>query len=201
MDFSQIEASVRQTLDDNSTTDKLWSQGDILEYARDAENEACERADLIKDNTSSLTDIAVNTSTGTYGIASTVISVMSVMMTLGSEPLMETSEKVLDLSVSGWRVATGTPRSYVKTPTNKIILYPMPVVADTVNMTVSRFPNTPMTVLGSPEVDSRYHQGLILWMLYRAYLKNDSETLNTDKASDYKKAFEKFFGPKKILND
>jgi hypothetical protein len=38
-------------------------------------------------------------------------------------------------------------------------------------------------------------------MLYRAYLKNDSETLNTDKASDYKNAFEKYFGPKKILRD
>lgn len=201
MDFSEIESSVRTTLDDNSTTDKLWSQGDILEYARDAENEACERADLLIDNTSALTDISVTTSTATYGIASTVISVMSAKMTLGSEPLMETSEKVLDLSVSGWRTATGTPRSYVKTPTNKIILYPKPIVADTVNLTVSRFPNTPMTVLGSPEVDSRYHQGLILWMLYRAYLKNDSETLNTDKASDYKKAFEKYFGPKKILND
>lgn len=201
MDFSQIETSVRQTLDDNSTTDKLWSQSDILEYARDAENEACERADLIIDDSSALTSIVATTGTGTYGIASTVISVMSAMLSLGSEPLMETSEKVLDLSVSGWRTATGTPRSYVKTPTNKIILYPMPVVVDTLNMTVSRFPNTPMAINGSPEVDSRYHAGLILWILHRAYLKNDSETLNTGKAADYAKQFERFFGPKKILND
>jgi len=123
------------------------------------------------------------------------------MMSLGSESLMETSELILDLSVSGWRVATGTPRSYVKTPTNKIILYPMPIVADTINMTVSRFPNTLMTLTGSPEVDSRYHQGLILWMLHRAFSKNDSETLNTDKAADYEKQFDKFFGPKKRLSD
>ena len=113
MDFSQIETSVRQTLDDNSTTDKLWSQDDILEYARDAENEACERADLLIDNTSSLTDITADTSTGTFGIASTVISVRSAMMSLGSEPLMKTSEEVLDKSFSGWRTASGTPRSYV----------------------------------------------------------------------------------------
>jgi hypothetical protein len=201
MDFSSMELSARRTLDDNSTTDKLWSQSELLEYARDAESEACERADLIVDSTSALTDIAVNTSTGTYGIASTVISVMSAKMSLGSTPLMESSEKVMDLSIVGWRTDTGTPRSYVMTPTNNIIIYPIPSAIDTVNMTVSRFPNTPMTLTGSPEVDPRYHEGLILWMCHRAYLKNDSETLNTDKASDYKKAFERYFGPKKILND
>jgi hypothetical protein len=201
MDFPTMELSARRTLDDNSTSDRLWSQTELLEYAQDAENEACERADLLIDSTSTFTDIAVNTSTGTYGIASTVISVRSAMLASGTEPLMETSEEVLDKSVSGWRTEEGTTRSYVMTPTNKIILYPIPSVASTVNLTVSRFPNTPMTITGSPEVDSRYHQGLILWMLYRAYLKNDSETLNTDKAADYLKLFEKYFGPKKILND
>lgn len=201
MDFSSMELSARQTLDDNSTSDRLWSRLELLEYAQDAENEACERADLIIDTESSLTSITVNTSTGTYGIASTVISVKSAMMSTGSEPLMETSEKVLDLSVSGWRTANGTVRSYVMTPTNKIILYPIPSAVSVLNMTVSRFPNTPMTITGSPEVDARYHQGLVLWMCYRAYLKNDSETLNTDKAVDYLKLFEKYFGPKRILND
>jgi hypothetical protein len=201
MDFSTMELSARQTLDDNSTADRLWSQLELLEYAQDAENEACERADLLIDSTSAFTDITVNTSTGTYGIASTVISVRSAMLASGVEPLMETTEEVLDKSVSGWRTAGGVARSYVMTPTNTIILYPIPSVASTLSLTVSRFPNTPMTLTGSPEIDSRYHQGLVLWMLYRAYLKNDSETLNTDKAADYLSLFEKYFGPKKILND
>ncbi len=201
MDFSEIENSVRQTLDDNSNIDKLWSQDDILEYARDAESEACERADLIVDNTSSLTDIAVNTSTGTYGLAGTVIAIKSAIMSLGSIPLMETTEEVLDNTESGWRTKTGTPRSYIKTPTNNIILYPLPIVADTINMTVSRFPNTPMVVTGSPEVGDRYHAGLLEWILHRAYMKNDSETLNVGKAADHKKKFVEFFGPKKILSD
>jgi hypothetical protein len=58
-----------------------------------------------------------------------------------------------------------------------------------------------MTVGGSPEIDSRYHAGLLLWILHRAYMKNDSETLNVDKALDYKAQFEEFFGPKKIFSD
>lgn len=201
MDFSQIEASVRSTLDDNTTVDKLWSQDDLLEYARDGENEICERLLVIKDNTSSLTNISVNTSTGTYGLSATIVTIDSAKMALGTEPLMETSEHVLDFTVSNWRAETGTPRSYIKTPTNSIVLYPVPIVVDTVNMSVSRFPTTPMTVGGSPEIDARYHAGLLEWILHRAYMKNDSETLNVGKASDHKKKFEQFFGQKKILSD
>jgi hypothetical protein len=37
--------------------------------------------------------------------------------------------------------------------------------------------------------------------MQRAYMKNDSETLNVDKAKDYEAQFEKYFGPKKRLSD
>ncbi len=201
MDFSQIETSVRRTLDDDSVGDKLWSQEEILEYARDAESEACERADLIIDGSSGLTSITVDTSTGTYGLAVTITDVKSIKMSSGTEPLMETSERVLDNSVPSWRTATGTPRSYLKTPTNNIIIYPIPTAVDTMQMTVARFPNIPMTVDGSPEIDDRYHAGLLEWVLHRAYMKNDSETLNVGKAKDHKDKFESIFGPKRILND
>jgi hypothetical protein len=201
MTFAEIEQSVRQTLDDNSGTDTLWSQADILEYARDAENEACERANLIIDSTSALTDISAVSATASYALPVTVVTVESAIMALGSQPLMETSERVLDMSHSSWRTETGTPRSYIKSPTNKLTLFPIPIVNDTINMTVSRFPNTPMVVGGSPEIDDRYHPGLILWILHRAYMKNDSETLNVEKAKDYNKKFIEFFGNKIIYND
>ncbi len=201
MDFSEIENSARITLDDNSVGDKLWSQAELLEYAQDAENEICERIDAIIDNSSGLTIIAVNTSTGSYVLSNTIVDVKSARMFGGTYPLMRTSESVLDMSFLNWRTQAGTPRSYAKTPTNNIIIHPKPDTADTILMTVSRFPTTPMSVSGSPEVDARYHEGLILWIIHRAYMKNDSETLNVDKAKDYKKKFEEYFGPKKILRD
>ncbi|KKK49288.1 hypothetical protein LCGC14_3136560, partial [marine sediment metagenome] len=98
MDFSEIENSVRITADDNSAGDKLWSQPEILEYTNDAEKEACERADLLIDETSSFTDIGINTSTGTYSLSLTVTDIQSAKLALGTKPLMETSRKVLDLS-------------------------------------------------------------------------------------------------------
>jgi hypothetical protein len=201
MDFSTIETSVRRTLDDNSVGDKLWSQEEILEYARDAENEACERADLIIDSTSGLTNLGIVGSVGTYGLAVTITNILSIKPDDSAEPLMETSERILDNTVPSWRTEAGTPRSFVRTPTNSIIIYPIPVTADTVQMTVSRFPNIPMTTNGSPEIDARYHAGLIEWILHRAYMKNDSETLNVDKANDHALKFEAYFGKKKILND
>ncbi len=201
MDFSEIELSIRLTLDDNSTGDRLWSQAEILENAQDAENEACERQNLLVDETSAFTDISINTSTGTYALSNTITEVQSAKLALGTEPLMETSRKVLDHSFSNWAANSATPRSYFRSATNRITLYPKPIVADTLNMTVARFPAAPMTVAGSPEIDVRYHPGLLLWILYRCYMKNDSETLNVDKAMDYKAQFETFFGPKKILPD
>jgi hypothetical protein len=201
MDFSEIENSVRITLDDNSAGDKLWSQGEILEYAQDAENEACERADLLVDETSAFTDISVDTSTAIYSISNTITNIKSAKLALGTKPLMKTSRKVLDLSFSNWPASTSTPRSYFLSATNKITVYPKPIIADTLNMAVARFPTAPMTVGGSPEIDARYHPSLLLWILYRCYMKNDSETLNVDKAMDYKAQFEEFFGPKKILPD
>jgi len=201
MTYEEMETSVRITLDDNSSGDRLWTSGELLEYARDAENEACERANLLIDETSSYTDISINTSTGTFSISNTITDVISAKLALGTEPLMETSRKVLDYSFSNWAANTATPRSYFKSATNKITLYPKPIVADTLNMTVARFPTTPMALDGSPEIDARYHPGLLQWILYRAYMKNDSETLNVDKAMDHKAQFIKFFGEKQILSD
>lgn len=201
MDFSEIQVSVRQTLDDNTTGDRLWSETDILEYARDAENEACERAGLLLDNSSAFTDIAVNTSTAQYTLSNTITEVRSAIMALGTKPLMATSEKVLDLSFAGWRSKTGTPRSYFVSATNEIRVYPQPIVVDTINMTVARFPNIPMLTTGSPEIEARDHAGLLEWILYRAYMKNDSETLNVDKALDHKANFVKIFGEKIVRKE
>jgi hypothetical protein len=201
MTFAEIETSVRLTLDDNSSDDQLWTQQELLAYAQDAENEACERAGLIIDSTSGLTAVPVVTSTGTYGIASTIITIDSIKMNLGTNPLIETTERVLDITTPSWRTETGTVRAYIKTPTNNITLYPIPTDVDTAVMTVTRFPATPMTLLGSPEIDARYHAGLLFWILHRAYMKNDSETLNVDKAKDYGQQFVTWFGKKVIHAD
>ncbi|KKK47710.1 hypothetical protein LCGC14_3152440, partial [marine sediment metagenome] len=184
MDFSEIELSTRITLDDNTTGDRLWSQAEILEYAQDAENEAAERAGLLLDNSGAFTDISVNTSTALYTMSNTIVDVRSAIMALGTKELLRTTEKVLDLSYASWRSNTGTPRSYFVSATNEIRVYPQPIVVDTINMTVTRFPNTPMTINGSPEIQARDHPGLLEWILYRSYMKNDSETLNVDKALD-----------------
>lgn len=201
MNFLELELSARITVDDNSPGDRLWSQAEWLEYANDAENEACERANLLIDSTNSLTNIAVVTSTAILTISELIIEIQRAHLLLGTEPLLETTEKVLDLTILSWRSVTGTPRSFVRDETNKIRLFPYPIVADTLDLKVSRFPLTAMTTGDSPEIDARYHAGLLDWMIHRAYSKNDSETLNIGKAKDYAQRFEKRFGPKRILPD
>ena len=122
MNFLEMESSVRITLDDNTPGDKLWNQDEFLEYANDAENEACERANLIIDSTNALTNIAYTTSTGILTISELIIEIQRAHPLLNTEPLMETTEKVLDLTTPSWRSENGTPRSYVRDETNKIRL-------------------------------------------------------------------------------
>jgi len=209
MNFAEIEASARNTLDDNSASDNLWSQSELLEYAQDAENEACERANLLID---SITEgVALYSSGITIGqnllaISELIIEIISFKLdgpgVASNKHLEETTERVMNLTYPNWEdMPNGAPRLWFRRNTNSLWVHPKPIGNNVVTLTVSRHPITPMSTGGSPEIDARYHPGLILWILHRAYMKNDSETLNTDKAKDYGQQFVTWFGKKVIHKD
>jgi hypothetical protein len=50
------------------------------------------------------------------------------------------------------------------------------------------------TLQTSPEINEQYHEGLLNWAAHLAYMKNDSETYNTDKAKYYENLFTAQFG-------
>ncbi len=178
--------------------DLFWSLEEWTEYANDAENEACIRANLILDKSSGLTSIAVLSGTATYTISELILIVKRAKLTSGTEPLVKTSRRVLDATYPGWEAESGTVRSWLPDESNKIVLYKSPSAADTLNLMVSRLPLTPMLLADkltdTPEIDVQYHEGLLDWMLHRAYSKQDSETLDKGKAKEHLARFEKRFG-------
>jgi hypothetical protein len=178
--------------------DLLWSLDEWTEYANDAENEACIRGNLIIDKSTALTSIAVLSGIGTYSIDEKILEIRRVKLASGTEPLVKTSKKVLDATYPNWETDTGTVRSWFHDGTNKITLYKLPNTATTMSLMVSRLPLVPMTLANklteSPEVDAMYHQGLVDWMLLRAYSKQDTETLDKGKAKEHLTRFTKRFG-------
>ncbi len=187
--------------------DLLWSEDEWTEYANDAENEACIRANILIDRSSSLTSIAVFSGTATYSIDEKILLIKRAKLLSGTEPLVKTHRRVLDATYPNWEVDTGAVRSWLPDGTNKITLYKSPVANTTLSLMVSRLPLAAMLLAEkltvSPEIDSQYHLGLVDWMLHRAYSKQDSETLDKGKAKEHLDRFTKRFGerpPASVIN-
>lgn len=90
---------------------------------------------------------------------------------------------------------TGFPAYFLNEPGNTITFVRAPSCADTAYLVVSRIPLTPFTFSTSPEIDEKYHEGLMDWAAHLAYMKNDSDTTNLNMAKVYDDKFVRQFGP------
>jgi hypothetical protein len=199
MNLSEIIIAAQNQADEVlDKPDLLWTEAEWTEYANDAENEACIRANILIDKTSALATIAVISGTATYSIDEKILLIKRAKLLSGTEPLVKTSRRVLDATYSNWEVDTGTVRSWLPDDTNKITLYKSPIASDTLSLMISRLPLEAMLLadklIVSPEIDTQYHLGLIDWMLHRAYSKQDSQTLDLGKAKEHLARFTKRFG-------
>ena len=178
--------------------DLLWSLEEWTEYANDAENEACIRANLIIDRTSAFAVINVISGTATYSIDEKILLIKRAKLSSGTEPLVKTSRRVLDATYPNWEMDTGTVRSWLPDGSNKITLYKSPLASGILNLMISRLPAAAMLLADkltdTPEIDTQYHQGLVDWMLFRCYSKQDSQTLDLGKAKEHLKRFTARFG-------
>ncbi len=202
-----IIASQNQADEIIAAADLLWSLAEWTEYANEAENEACIRANLILDRTSALSVINVLSGTATYSIDEKILLIKRAKLSSGTEPLVKTSRRVLDATYPNWETDTGDVRSWLPDGTNKITLYKSPIANTTLNLMISRLPSAAMLLADkltvSPEIDTQYHLGLVDWMLHRAYSKQDAETLDKGKAKEHLARFTKRFGerpPASTLN-
>jgi len=89
----------------------------------------------------------------------------------------------------------GQPDYFINEPTNTLTLVLSPSANDTAYLVVSRIPLIPFTLQTSPEIEEKYHEGLMDWAAYLAFKKPDSDTLNLNLAALYEKEFTAQFGP------
>lgn len=194
----EIRTTTRTTLDDTSTVDQLWTDIELNEYINDAENQSCKIADLLIDSTTASTcDITLVSGTATYSISPLILKILRAFIDGSTRPLVQTTKRVLDLTYALWASASGDERSFFIGDTNKLTIYKKPDGSGTLRLTISRLPLVAMSADGdSPEIDAQYHDGMIDWVLYRAYSKQDSKTLDPEKAEIHKNVFNERFGIK-----
>lgn len=89
----------------------------------------------------------------------------------------------------------GQPYCFLNEPTNTITFILAPSANDTAQLVVSRIPLLPFTLTSSPEIEERYHEGLLDWAAHLAFRKPDSETINLNLSAIYEQDFTRQFGP------
>jgi hypothetical protein len=89
---------------------------------------------------------------------------------------------------------TGYPTYFINEPTNTITFVLAPSAIDTAQLVVSRIPLLPFTLQTSPEIEEKYHEGLMDWAAHLAFRKPDSDTLNLNLSKLYEDQFTAQFG-------
>ena len=112
--------------------------------------------------------------------------------------VVKTTRSEMDSYFKTWNQKRGDPRSYISEIEGELTLLPIPILASTLTMIVSRFPISDMSDLNadSPEIPEKYHFDLIDWICHLAFLKRDADTFNQEAANFYDAAFSRTFGPR-----
>ena len=172
MTLDELLDACRQETDDMEAP-QLWSDAEFKFWLNEAEREACIRARLIEDVSSAATTVSVTTATAIYALHASVLDVLRIEATLNP-----------GVALTRW---TLTP--------DKLVLATVPLVADTLNLTIVRLPLADFTAAAStPEIQAHHHRRLVDWALFRAYSKRDSQTDNPGLAAQHLALFEQSFG-------
>lgn len=220
MDAGQLLAVFRARVHD-TVAPYLWADVEAIEFLNDAQNEAAERANLLRDSTTAeICQISVVAGTAVYLLDPRIISVERAKLDSQRQPMQITSTPAMDGprsasrpgwpqqwrangtwladSGAGWETQTGTPYFLVLDAEGdrwKATLAGIPIVNDTLRLQVFRFPLADIEdEADEPEIPARLHVRLVDWMEYRAYSKKDTETYDEKLAARAAGAFESAFG-------
>jgi hypothetical protein len=220
MTGQELIANLRESILDDTAPPYLWSDTELLRGLNYAEVQACRRAHLIIDGTTA-NDNGTAATAGTmgqkplcaltiiadqafYNLSPKILQIKRCQLKSMTYPLIgPVAYPELDEKMSGWIGTSGTfgtagsggvPTYFLNEPGNTITFVLAPAYIDTASLVVSRIPLTPFTLRTSPEIDEKYHEGLMDWAAHLAFMKPDAETINLNLAKVYEDRFTRQFG-------
>lgn len=204
MQLIDLIALFRSEVDD-TVAPYLWTDADALDYANDAQDEACRRARLLVDSTTpELCQLEVPLAdAGLVALDERTLFVRRVRMA-GRRPMVRMSMQDMESMNPFWQdAAANTPTMFITDyETGKLLLWPTPDTDVALDLTVVRLPLVEMNDgQDSPEIAPRMHRSLRYWMMFRAYSKQDSQANDPKKAAESLALFEQEFGKKSSALD
>lgn len=184
---------------DNRATPPLWDDNFKFRAINEAVNQACNRSDLIfDDSTAGVCEITLVNGQETYNLSQLITRIEHI--SFDGIKCNHLSKHEIELATPDWRTLTGM--------TGKIVNYiirgktirfsPAPNADDAgkkVYLEVYRLPLTKLTAsTQSPEIATEFHKQLIYWVLHEAYKKQDADAFNQEKSDYYLDRFAEIFG-------
>jgi hypothetical protein len=206
MTVDDFTAAFRTAVQD-LTDPPFWSTEEIVSFLNEAVQEACERAKLIEDrSTSTVCTLPIVVGQDTYPLHLSVLEIKRA--TFNGRVLDETSVEEEDANNCGWEQREGQPRRFIYEPASgarppQLRLVPRPNSPGAIALTVYRGALRPLSAcarIESPELPARFHTRLLHWMMYRAHLKQDADTFDTARAAEHMALFEAAFGSRNDAN-
>ena len=199
MELGQILTNYRLQTQDRIKPYKVPNEEAIF-YFNEGQREAARRARLIVDSTTdNVAQVQVNAGDPLVPISPAIISIRRLRLRSRVVTLVKRQVRDMDFIAPGWDTSTNQSQpavAVVDYQTDALLLYPTPKENDLLMMTVTREPLADVEADGDvPEVNGRYHLGIIEWMKFKTYISEDTDLYDEKKALSALKRFEEEFGP------
>ena len=181
----------------------LWSEVEVYDYVDDAQKMFCRLTGGLGDATTALTTIPYLAGSPWLVTSPLILKIREIYRTSDGNAVEVINYE--DLSRLGLRLdgRLSTPRFLIiGMEADKAMLYPSPVMADTLKLIVDRLPLKKIDDADQKiEVADQHKNGLTLWMKARAYAKQDAETFDRNKAEVFEQKFRMYCAEAKTEKD
>lgn len=173
----------------------LWDDtAEVFPYLDEAQSMFCRKTEGIADSrTSAVCDLAIVPNTDWYTTHASILNIRKATRAdTGLKVELLTAEQADQRGIVFLATKLGVVSSVVLgLQDHAVRITPMPNETVTINLQVYRLPLVAITDVGDQvlEIDVQHHQALVMWMKHRAYGKQDTETFDRSKATEFEDAF------------
>lgn len=178
----------------------LFADEDITDWLNDAQEQACVRGRLLRDDsTVAVTRIPLTVGTATYKLHEAAYEIINARLikVSGDQPtaLVIKSREWLDTNFPDWR-DTDRPAEILIQDDTSIRIVGTFAAGDRIDIECYRLPLEAMANdSDEPEIHRAHHVHLIDWALNRAFSVPDAEGYDPKRAQDGEGKFTAYFGP------
>jgi len=177
----------------------LFKNLELIHYLNTSHREIAIRTQCYRDTEAELCEITVRAGTAVYEIDPRILTIEDVLLNSTGASLIKTQLRDYRKTARDY-TTTGTPTHFLEeNKPFRLALYPIPVVADKLYLTVYRLPLEEITWAGrKSDVDEppeQLREALIQGALSYAYQKRDADTADGGRQKFHAQEFEKLVGP------